>query len=226
MTTMAMAQKQEHVCTGCEMQDDFLDTASATPRDRFLLMLLERVTAVEAALAEYDVDTVSGRVVLPEGNGESFVERASAAAQLVGEAAHAALPGLVAGVELSCTANEMRIHEACGGMLSMLNPMIHAIGSDCKNLLRSLVDEPDVTVTITLRGKRAFPFLDHALSSEFDKRSIKLVNGWGRASAGRVQHTKWVYSPDQPTTSTPKPKAAPSFPAVMGMFAAMMSNLA
>lgn len=161
------------------MDDEFMDTASATPRDRFMFMLLDRVTALEAALSEYDVDAVVGRVVLPAGKGE-FAERAAAAVQVVGEAVHAALPGLVAGVELSCTADEMRTIDVCEGLVRMI-PFPGLMGSR------------EVTMTVSLCGKRALPTLERELASEFGRRGIRLV-GCERVRPGRVAHTRWVYS--------------------------------
>lgn len=184
------------------MMDDFIDKDSASPRDRFLFMLLDRVTALEAALSEYDVDAVAGRVALPAGTG-SFAERAAAAVQVVGEAVHAALPGLVAEVELSCTADEMRTNDMFGGLLRMITPaMVDSVWGDfpAAGLLKAVgglmeADVPEVTMTVSLHSKRPLPALERALSSEFGKRGIKL-DGCKRVSQGRVAHTRWVYSAD------------------------------
>jgi len=179
--------------------DDFMNTTSATPRDRFLFMLLDRVTALEAALSEYDVDAVAGRVVLPAGKGE-FAERAAAAVQVVGEAAHAALPGLVAEVELSCTADEMRVHDMHGIFRVIWGDLFAGLLKDVSGLMEA----PEVTMTLSLRGKRPLPTLERALSSEFGKRGIQLA-GCDRVSKGRVAHTRWVYSADgYPTIVTSK----------------------
>lgn len=184
-----------------------MNTASASPRDQFLFMLLDRVTALEAALSEYDVDVVAGRVVLPAGKG-SFAERVAVAVQVVGEAAHAALPGLVAEVELSCTADEMRTQDMYGGLLRMINPRMLDGDFPFERLLKDaggLMEAPEVTMTVSLRGKRPLPTLERALSSEFGKRGIQLV-GCERVSPGRVAHTRWVYSADgHPTVVTSKP---------------------
>ena len=213
-------------------EDAFLDAASASPRDRFLLMLLERVAALEAAQAEHEVEAVEARLALPAEEGKAgrpFAERAAAAARLAGEAAHAALPGAVADVELSCSAAEM-------ATLRLLNTVGPAIRSSVMAFAGagavSLLEEPEVSVRVSLRCRRVIPVLERAFEPEFARRGLRLVGVWKRGVApGRPQPhlTTWVYEHAARATEGPgcvrasaAPKSDSTPEALMGIMAALM----
>lgn len=168
------------------MDDLFLDDAASSPRDRFLLMLHERVAALEAALQEYDVDAVEARLALP-ADARPFKERVAAAVRLAGEAAHAALPGAVDGVELSCSANDM-------GALAMLDALGPCVRSSMGAFGGCALEDPELTARVTLRSRRPVPALERALAPEFAARGLRITSPWERAGPRRSPPgSTWAY---------------------------------
>lgn len=225
---------------GAGCSDAFLlDAASASPRDRFLLMLVERVAALEGALAEHEVGVVEARMAMPEGAhalGGSFAERAAAAAQAAGEAAHAALPGEVAEVALSCSAVDAQMQDTFTGMLGALGPLVPMLrglgesgGDTWTNLLNGLTGAQEFTVRVTLRGRRALPALERALNPAFTARDLRLLSAWGRAAPGMDgdggrgkgagKRTRWVY---EAAAGAAQQQPPPPPHAMLGALAALM----